>query len=46
MPRFLPAPKLEPTADDQILGRAREFYEMMQQRQSHRSLAAALFQRG
>jgi len=35
-PRFVPAPKIKPLADDQILKRARQFYEAMQRRRTIR----------
>src|SRR5205809_7211242 len=35
-PRFVPAPKIKPLADDQILKRARQFYEAMRRRRTIR----------
>jgi iodotyrosine deiodinase len=35
-PQFVPAPKIEPLVDDQILESAREFYEAMQRRRTIR----------
>src|SRR6266496_2131333 len=35
-PRSVPAPKIKPLADDQILKRARQFYEAMQRRRTIR----------
>ena len=36
LPRFVPAPKIKPLADDQILKRARQFYEAMRRRRTIR----------
>src|SRR6266700_3197591 len=38
-PRFVPAPKIKPLADDQILKRARQFYEAMRRRRTSRDFS-------
>src|SRR6266699_5520517 len=44
-PRFVPAPKIKPLADDQILKRARQFYEAMQRRRTIRDYSDRLVPR-
>jgi iodotyrosine deiodinase len=38
-PRFVPAPKIDTRSDDELLRRAREFYEMMQKRRTIRDFS-------
>src|SRR5438874_399847 len=39
LPRLVPAPKIENRSDDELLGRAREFYEIMQRRRTFRNFS-------
>jgi iodotyrosine deiodinase len=38
-PRFVPAPKIDNRSDDELLQRAREFYEVMQRRRTFRDFS-------
>src|SRR5436190_17100631 len=39
LPRLVPAPKIDNRSDEEVLRRAREFYEMMQRRQTFRDFS-------